>query len=107
MPEYIYRGDRWTDPALQGMVCDAVRRLKAWSRCAARHGPIGIRGKNGNMLTVRLDGTRVVVLGRQLRRVSQGDVAQGRADRHGANLGSPKTISFVAHVVQARDADGS
>lgn len=70
MPEYIYRGDRWTDPALKGMACDAVRRLNTWSRCAASQGPVCIRGKNGNMLVVRPDGTRIVVQGRQLRKAT-------------------------------------
>lgn len=69
MAEYVYRGDRLTDPALKEMACDAVRRLKTWDRCPTGQGPVCIRGKNGNMLVVRPDGTRVVVLGRQLRKV--------------------------------------
>lgn len=58
MAEYIYRGDRFTDPALKGKQCNAVRRPDG--KC--------IRGKNGNML-VNFDGTEVVVLARQLRKV--------------------------------------
>lgn len=59
MSEYVYRGDRMTDPAFKGQPCEAVRR--ADGRC--------IRGRNGNML-VTFAGRHVVVLGRQLRRVS-------------------------------------
>jgi hypothetical protein len=54
--DYIYRGDRWTDPALRGAPCDAVR---VNGKC--------VRGRNGSML-VTFSGKRVVVLGRQLRR---------------------------------------
>lgn len=55
--EYVYRGDRWTEKALKGMRCSAVRRL---GRC--------IRGKNGNMLVVDDAGRRHAVQGRQLRK---------------------------------------
>ncbi len=59
MSDYVYRGDRWTSPSLQGAHCSAVRR--ADGRC--------IRGRNGNMLVRFADGRKAVVLGRQLRRV--------------------------------------
>lgn len=58
MYEYIYNGDRFTNPALKGKSCKAVRRQDG--RC--------IRGKNGNML-VDFDGVLVNVIGRQLRKI--------------------------------------
>ena len=60
--EYIYRGDklarigRWS-----GLHCKAVRRENG--KC--------IRGKNSNMLVQFECGTKVVVLARQLRKLSK------------------------------------
>lgn len=56
--QYIYRGDRFTDPSLKGRTCTAVRNQAG--KC--------IRGKNGNML-VSFEGNVTVVLARQLRKV--------------------------------------
>jgi hypothetical protein len=56
--EYIYLGDRNTDPALKGARCKAVRR--ADGKC--------IRGKNGSMLVELEEGRRMVVIGRLLRK---------------------------------------
>lgn len=56
--DYIYLGDRLTDPALRGMACSAVRRA---GKC--------VRGKNGSMLVVDEQGVRHVVIGRLLRKV--------------------------------------
>ncbi len=56
--EYIYLGDRMTDPELKGKPCKAVRR--PGGKC--------IRGKNGSML-VRFEHTTVVVIGRLLRKI--------------------------------------
>lgn len=58
--DYIYRGDRLSDPALKGQECSAVRR--ADGKCK--------RGKNGNMLVVFADGSQRIVLGRLLRKVA-------------------------------------
>ncbi len=58
MTEYIYHGDRFTDPALKNKQCSAVRRQDG--KC--------IRGKNGNML-VEFEGVRVNVIARQLRKI--------------------------------------
>jgi hypothetical protein len=58
--EYIYRGDRLTDPNLRGQECKAVRRSDG--KC--------IRGKNGNML-VEFESGKAVVLGRQLRKIKK------------------------------------
>ncbi len=55
---YIYKGDRLTDNFYKNRECNAVRRSDG--KC--------IRGKNGNML-VEVEGKRIVVLGRQLRKV--------------------------------------
>jgi len=60
MLQYVYRGDRWTMDWLRGRTCEAVRRSDG--KC--------IRGKNGNMLVKFTSGEVVVVLGRQLRKVS-------------------------------------
>ena len=57
-PEYRYMGDRFTDPALKGRKCRAIRTLEG--RC--------LRGKNGNML-VSFDGTPVIVIARLLRKL--------------------------------------
>lgn len=56
--EYIYKGDRFTDPELKGKSCKAVRRQDG--KC--------IRGKNGNML-VEFDSVQVNVIARQLRKI--------------------------------------
>lgn len=58
MSEYIYKGDRFTDPDLKGRTCRAIRRKDG--KC--------IRGKNGNML-VDFDGLIVNVIARQLRKI--------------------------------------
>ena len=55
--EYRYLGDRFTEPGLKNRSCHAVRR--ADGKC--------IRGKNGSML-VELDGRKMVVMGRLLRK---------------------------------------
>lgn len=57
--DYIYLGDRLTDPALRGAPCSAVRRPD--NKC--------IRGRNGSMLVRFEDGTLAVVIGRLLRKV--------------------------------------
>ena len=57
---YRYRGDRWTDVALRGAFCEAVRQPDG--RC--------VRGRNGNMLVRFASGVVVVVMGRQLRKVA-------------------------------------
>lgn len=57
---YVYRGDRWTAPELRGLRCFAVRTTL---KC--------VRGKNGNMLVETESGVRLVVLGRQLRKVAR------------------------------------
>ena len=59
---YTYRGDKLTDAALRGQLCAAV--LRADGKC--------IRGRNGSFLVQFADGTRHVVLGRQLRKVACG-----------------------------------
>lgn len=56
--EYIYLGDRFTDPQLKGKECRAVRRQDG--KC--------IRGKNGSML-VTFEGRPVVVIARLLRKI--------------------------------------
>ena len=56
--EYIYLGDRNTDPSLKKVHCRAVRRTNG--KC--------IRGKNGSMMVEMEDGKRCVVVGRLLRR---------------------------------------
>jgi len=58
MADYIYLGDRFTDPKYKGQACSAVRRPDG--KC--------IRGKNGSML-VAFNGIRVVVIGRLLRKI--------------------------------------
>jgi len=59
MNEYIYLGDRFTNPTLKNKPCRAVRR--ADGKC--------IRGKNGNML-VNFNGVLVNVTARLLRKVN-------------------------------------
>lgn len=56
MSDYIYLGDRLTDPALKGATCNAVRRTDG--KC--------IR-KRGAMLVTFEDGRVVNVIGRLLR----------------------------------------
>ena len=68
-PAYTYRGDRWTAPQFRGVRCFAVRTL-ANRRGAAGSRLLSIRGKNGNMLVETEAGTRLVVLARQLRKLS-------------------------------------
>lgn len=58
MMEYTYRGDRFTDPELKGMQCQAVRKN---GKC--------IRGKNGSMLVKFSNGQTAVILARQLRKI--------------------------------------
>lgn len=58
-PEYTYHGDRFTDPSLKGKICAAVRRPDG--KC--------IRGKNGSMLVEFQGFGKVVVIGRQLRKI--------------------------------------
>jgi hypothetical protein len=55
---YVYRGDRWTAPQLRGVRVFAIRTPKC------------VRGKNGNMLVETASGVRLIVLARQLRKVS-------------------------------------
>jgi len=61
--EYTYRGDKLTDTNIKGKECKAVRR----------HSGKCIRGKNGNMLVEFENGKKVVVLGRQLRKIKTSD----------------------------------
>lgn len=61
--EYTYLGDRLTDPRLKGQPCSAVRQVNG--KC--------IRGKNGSMLVRFVSGETVVVIGRLLRKVKQGN----------------------------------
>lgn len=60
MSDYIYLGDRFTDPKLKGKECSAVRRKDG--KC--------IRGKNGSMLVI-FDNVRHVVIGRLLRKIKK------------------------------------
>jgi hypothetical protein len=63
--EYIFRGDKLTDPRYRGGRCRAVRRSDG--RC--------IRGKNGNMLVCFVDlpdSPQVNLPARQLRKVIPG-----------------------------------
>ena len=55
--EYIYLGDRNTDPKIKNQECRAVRRVDG--KC--------IRGRNGSML-VEFDCGKMVVVGRLLRK---------------------------------------
>jgi len=59
MSDYIYNGDRMTDPKYKLAECSAVRRPDG--KC--------IRGKNGNMLVKFATGKTVVVIARQLRKI--------------------------------------
>jgi hypothetical protein len=57
MTEYVYLGDRNTDPRLKNQHCIAVRRSDG--KC--------IRGRNGSML-VQFNCRKMVVMGRLLRK---------------------------------------
>lgn len=57
---HTYLGDRWTRPEWKRQPCALVRRADGKS----------IRGRNGNMLVQFADGTKAVVLGRQLRKAA-------------------------------------
>lgn len=57
--QYLYLGDKFTDPKYKGSTCAAVRRPDG--KC--------IRGKNGNMLVEFSWGEKVVVVGRLLRKI--------------------------------------
>lgn len=59
--QYKYLGDKLTDPALKGQLCEAVRRPDG--KC--------IRGRNGNML-VAFENKQAVVIARLLRKVKIG-----------------------------------
>jgi hypothetical protein len=56
--EYIYYGDRLSDPGYRMKPCTAVRQENG--KC--------IRGRNSNFLVEFPDGSRAVVLGRLLRK---------------------------------------
>ena len=57
--DYIYLGDRLTDPKYKRQPCKAVRKENG--KC--------IRGKNGNML-VEFESGKVNVIARLLRKIS-------------------------------------
>lgn len=57
--DYIYKGDKLTDPLLKNKQCSAVRRPDG--KC--------IRGRNGSMLVVFENGGKYVIIGRQLRKI--------------------------------------
>ena len=59
--EYIYLGDRNTDPSLKKIPCKAV--LRSDGKC--------IRGRNGSMLVEMNDGKKMIVTGRLLRKTNQ------------------------------------
>lgn len=59
MSTHYYRGDRWTAEELRGVFCTLPKRKDG--KC--------IRGRNGNILVQLEDGRRVVVAGRQLRKI--------------------------------------
>lgn len=59
MTKYRYIGDRFTDPALKGQHCEAIRNPNG--KC--------IRGKNGSML-VSFSGRPVIVIARLLRKIN-------------------------------------
>ena len=61
MTTYTYRGDRLTAEHLKGQPCTAIRRPDG--RC--------IRGRNGSMLVEFIHHGPHVVLGRQLRKITQ------------------------------------
>ena len=57
--EYRYLGDRNTANHLKGALCSAVRRGDG--KC--------IRGRNGAMLVQFADGSKMVIIGRLLRKL--------------------------------------
>lgn len=57
---YRYLGDRLTAPEHRGRFCKAVKSARG--KC--------IRGRNGSMLIEWEDGTRCVVIGRLLRKLT-------------------------------------
>lgn len=57
--DYMYLGDRSTDPKYKGQPCNAVRRPDG--KC--------IRGRNGNMLVEFEDGLKSVIVARLLRKI--------------------------------------
>jgi hypothetical protein len=59
MPDYIYTGDKLTDPRFVNQPCNRV--LNARGKC--------IRGKNSNMLVEFAGGEIVNVLARRLRKI--------------------------------------
>jgi hypothetical protein len=59
--EYIYLGDRNTNPYLKNRLCKAIRRLDG--KCK--------RGKNGSMLVEFEEGNQHVIIGRLLRKVNK------------------------------------
>jgi hypothetical protein len=60
MNDYIYTGDKMTDPIYKGAECSAVRRNDG--KC--------IRGRNSNML-VEFNGKRVTVVARRLKKINK------------------------------------
>jgi len=69
---YTYRGDRMTDTSVKGATVTLVRRPDG--RC--------VRGRNGNILAV-IDGRRIVVLARQLRKIAPPSRQQPADDGRG------------------------
>lgn len=63
-PEYVYVGDRLTDPQLVGLPVMAVRCADGKCVRGSNFRP----GANGNMLVKAADGRRFNVLGRLLRK---------------------------------------
>jgi len=59
---YVYRGDKLTCKQYKNKHCIAIVRTDG--KC--------VRGRNGNML-VSFNGTKVVVLARQLRKITIGN----------------------------------
>lgn len=55
--DYVYLGDRLTDPRLKMKKCNAIRRADGKT----------IRGRNSNMLIELEDGELCIVIGRRLR----------------------------------------
>jgi hypothetical protein len=94
MRKYRYIGDRFTDPALKGQLCQAV---EVSGKC--------IRGKNGNML-VQFGNKKVVVVARLLRKVISVFVISILF----ATCSAPRDIadpySMVVTVISVRPAAG-
>lgn len=59
--DYIYHGDKLTDPELKKQPCKAVRRN---GKC--------IRGRNSNMLVEFASGVQHVIMARTLRKIKHG-----------------------------------